>query len=62
MSKVSRPKKFNSKKERIEIRLSEEEMFELECCSSETGLSKSEIIRNNIRVCCNLAKHQSKKQ
>lgn len=34
---------------------------ELITCSENIGISKSEIIRNSIRMCCNLAYHNAKK-
>lgn len=61
MAKVGRPKKDNSRNERMSLRLGKEEMFELELCSAETGLSKPEIIRNNLRMICNLTRHNAKK-
>lgn len=60
--KTGRPKKDITRNNRVEIRLTEEEMEELERCSAETGISKSEIMRNNLRMVCNLARHQSKKE
>lgn len=61
MNKVGRPKRGKSRKHDLHVRLSDSELEELITCSENIGVSKSEIIRNSIRMCCNLAYHNAKK-
>lgn len=52
--KRGRPKGANSKTVRLEIRLTEEEYTKLEEMSVELDVSKSEIIRDGLRMRGNL--------
>ena len=52
MNKLGRPKSKKSKKTRLEIRLTEEEMLRLEAASKKYGKSKSEVVRTGILGQC----------
>ena len=48
MKKIGRPKSENSRKFRINLRITDEEMKRLENASKKYGKSKSEVIRKGI--------------
>ena len=48
MKKIGRPKSENSRKFRINLRITDEEMKRLENASKKFGTSKSEVIRKGI--------------
>ena len=52
MNKLGRPKSKKSRKNRLEIRLTEEELLRLEAASKKYGKSKSEIARTGILGQC----------
>lgn len=52
MNKLGRPKLKKSRKNRLEIRLTEEELLRLEAASKKYGKSKSEIARTGILGQC----------
>ena len=52
MKKIGRPKSENSRKFRINLRITDEEMKRLENASKKYGKSKSEVIRTGILGQC----------
>lgn len=56
--KRGRPKKEESKKERIIIRIDDEEKDMLDYLSEMTGMSKSEVVRKGMRMVYNLEKYR----
>ena len=52
MNKLGRPKSKKSKENRLEIRLTEEELLRLEAACKKFGKSKSEIARTGILGQC----------
>ena len=52
MNKLGRPKSKKSRKNRLEIRLTEEELLRLEAASKKYGKSKSESARTGILGQC----------
>lgn len=52
--KRGRPSKENTKRAGYHIRLSDEEFQMVKAMCNQTGKTKSEIIRNSIKICYNL--------
>ena len=61
MSQRGRPRKEGSKNKRCELRLTEEELRMLDQLSTETEISKSDILRGALRSAYNLHRFRSGK-